>query len=106
MENGAFEGISMPEGIRTQEKPERGRAMQEESDKAQEDPDFAGEPMAGMEGEMSQMGAGQTIPAGNQKGTRKKYTREFREVPKTREELRRRQQNRREQKPTDGSSFA
>lgn len=106
MENGAFEGISMPEGIRTQEKPERGRAMQEESDKPQEDPDFAGEPMAGMEGEMSQMGAGQTIPAGNQKGTQKKYTREFREVPKTREELRRRQQNRREQKPTDGSPFA
>lgn len=107
MENGVFEGISMPEGKGTQEKSEKGEALRDEASKRQDNSVFESEPIAEMEGQMSHMGTGQAIPSGSQKGSgRRKHAREFREVPKTREELRRRQQNRSEQKPTDGSPFA
>lgn len=107
MGNGVFDGMPMPEDKKEREKAGREEAIEEEADKLRVPPAFGGEPMTEMEGQMSHMGTGQAIPSGSQKGSgRRKHTREFREVPKTREELRRRQQNRREQKPTDGSPFA
>lgn len=103
MANGMYEGLSMPKDTTVQKNP-AGRESGQEN--AQDASAYPGEPMAEMGGHMSQLSAGQTIPSGNQKGHgRRKPAREFREVPKTREELRRMQQSRREQKPAEGSPF-
>lgn len=103
MANGMYEGLSMPKDTTVQKNPAGRKAGQEN---AQDTSAYPGEPMAEMDGHMSQLSAGQTIPSGNQKGHgRRKPAREFREVPKTREELRRMQQSRREQKPAEGSPF-
>lgn len=77
------------------------RKVKNSEDSIGEMNDFESNPE--MEGSMNPMGTGETIPSGNQKESENgKSMRGIREVPHSREELRRMQQNKNIQKPTDG----
>lgn len=91
----------MPEGGNAEENPFMADDGMKDTHMPLENTDHSMEPM---DGQMNHTRFGGTIPAGNQKRDgRRKPVREFREVPRTREELRHRQQERKEQKPTDGT---
>lgn len=95
------ERATMPEGGNAEENPFMADDGMKDTHMPLENTDHSMEPM---DGQMNHTRFGGTIPAGNQKRDgRRKPVREFREVPRTREELRHRQQERKEQKPTDGT---
>lgn len=97
------EMASMPDEGNTEENPYMAEKKLNDSQTSLENTDYSREPIEKMDGQMNHMQPGGPIPAGNRKeGRRRKPAREFREVPKTREELRRRQQERKEQKISDG----
>lgn len=101
--NRVSEEASMPDGSSAEENPYMADERKKDAQMPRENADHSMEPMGEMGGQMNHMRSGGPIPAENQKGDgHRKPAREFREVPKTREELRRRQQERKEQKQADG----
>lgn len=100
-------GMEAAEGDMDQENtestPYMADQMIQDFDSSQDEMSQSADPVDEMAGQMNHLDTGGSVPAGNRRGHgRKKTTREFREVPKTREELRRRQQEKKNQKPVDG----